>query len=393
LVGTVAELNQQQGTAVALSADGNTAIVGGNSFYRINYGGGPPGGIGAAWVFTRNAGTWSQQGRKLVGSGASPEDLQGTSVSLAADGNTAVVGGPADSRKGAAWVWTRQGGFWTQQSKLVGSGAVNGNGVYGSGQGFSVSVSSDGNTIVIGGPLDSSVGGAAWVWIRSAGSWTEQGKLVASGALGKAAQGSSVSLSADGNTLIVGGSGDNNYNGASWIWTRDAGTWTQVAKLVGSEDSSPFLYPEQGVSASIAADGKTAIVGGRFGIAWVWIRNGGLWIQQGPALIGSGAASLSSDGNTALIGTTIWTRSDGVWVKQPNGLTVSGASGSAEQGYSAALSADGRTAIIGGPSDSNDTGAAWVFVLDPASIPTRSWWTLMTLVIMLALIGLARSRG
>jgi hypothetical protein len=123
LVGTGAVGSADQGYSVALSADGNTAIVGGP--------GDGVGAAGAAWVYTRSGGVWTQQGSKLVGTGAvGPEVLQGTSVALSADGNTAIVGGPADdsanstsSGIGAAWVYTRSNGVWTQQgSKLVGLG-------------------------------------------------------------------------------------------------------------------------------------------------------------------------------------------------------------------------------------------------------------------------------
>jgi hypothetical protein len=85
----------QQGISVALSADGNTAIVGG-PFDNSN--------AGAAWVFTRNGGMWTQQGDKLVGSGASGDAGQGNSVALSC--NTAIVGGPLDnSSAGAAWAF------------------------------------------------------------------------------------------------------------------------------------------------------------------------------------------------------------------------------------------------------------------------------------------------
>ena len=73
-----------------------------------------------------------------------------------------------------------------------------------------MSLSADGNTAIVGGDDDNGDAGAAWVWTRSGGVWTQQGtKLVGSGAVGTAAQGSSVSLSADGNTAIVGGLCDN----------------------------------------------------------------------------------------------------------------------------------------------------------------------------------------
>jgi len=94
---------------------------------------------------------------------------------------------------------------FSQQWKLVGTGAI-GN----AGQGVSVSISSDGNTAIVSGSYDDGGKGAAWVYTRSGGLWTQQGKLVGTGALASAegfvAQGYSVSLSSDGNTAIVGGS-------------------------------------------------------------------------------------------------------------------------------------------------------------------------------------------
>jgi hypothetical protein len=143
----------EQGFSVVLSAEGNTAIVGG---YRDNS------DTGAAWVFTRNGGAWTQQG-KPVGAGAVGLALQGISAALSADGNTAIVGGFGDGANGAAWVFTRSGGVWTQQgSKLVGTGAV-GN----AGQGLSVALSADGNTAIVGGRRDNSDTGAAWAFTRS----------------------------------------------------------------------------------------------------------------------------------------------------------------------------------------------------------------------------------
>jgi hypothetical protein len=98
---------------------------------------------GAAWIFTRSGTTWSQQGNKLVGTGNTGAAKQGTSVSLSADGTTAIVGGFADnSNQGAAWIFTRSGTTWTQQGgKLVGTGNTGA-----AFQGFAVSLSADGTT-------------------------------------------------------------------------------------------------------------------------------------------------------------------------------------------------------------------------------------------------------
>src|ERR1700690_2618782 len=128
-----------------------------------------------------------QQGSKLVGTGAVGGAYQGYAVAISADGNTAIVGGAFDnSNGGAAWVYTRSGGVWTQQgSKLVGTGAVGT-----AEQGYAVSLSSDGNTAIVGGYDDNTGAGAAWVYTRSGGVWTQQGsKLVGTGVVGAAYQG------------------------------------------------------------------------------------------------------------------------------------------------------------------------------------------------------------
>jgi hypothetical protein len=136
------------------------------------------------------------------------------------------VGGFADnSYTGAAWVYARTGAAWTQQGgKLIGTGAVG----YAD-QGHSVALSADGNTAIVGGPRDNSFTGAAWVYARAGTVWTQQGnKLVGTGAVGSAMQGSSVALSADGNTAIAGGRADNRVTGAAWVHTRSNGTWTKT---------------------------------------------------------------------------------------------------------------------------------------------------------------------
>lgn len=312
---------------------------------------------------------YSEQGPKLVGS---PRDSgQGESVALSSDGNTAIVGGWT-----TAWVWIRTGAVWSQQSVLIGSGAVPS--VLSR---ISVDISDDGNTAIVGNLSDNNNVGAAWVWTRSGGVWTQQGaKLVGSGAAGNGGQGASVSLSADGNTAIVGGLYDNALAGAAWVWTRSGGVWTQQGpKLVGSGAAG---IAQQGNSVALAGDGNTAVVGGLsdnsgVGANWVWVRNGGVWSQQGTKLVGSGATanahhgvsvSLAADGNTMISGglgdgaAWVWTRGGGVW-------TESGKLFNGLQGASVSLSADGNTAVIGAPYTGQvvignlftATGAAWVW--------------------------------
>jgi hypothetical protein len=317
LQGTVGSYATHQGISVALSADGSTVIVSGwadNAY------------IGAAWVYVRSDGAWTQQGSKLVGSDAVGPAYQGRSVALSSDGNTAIVGGPDDNQgTGAAWVFTRIDGVWTQQgNKLIGSGAVGA--AY---QGQSVALSADGNTALVGGFGDNSFAGAAWIYTRSSDVWSQQGgKLVGTLAV-DAEQGSSVALSSDGNTAIVGGRGDNNSSGAAWVFTRNGSIWTQQGnKLVGTGSVGSAA---QGDAVALSADGDTAIVGGwadnsYIGAAWLYTRSDGEWTQQGRKLVGTGAV------------------------------------GAAYQRQYVALSADDNTALAGGFGDNSFAGAAWVFV-------------------------------
>jgi hypothetical protein len=299
-----------QGRSVSLSADGNTAIIGGDNDGMS---------VGASWIFTRANGVWTQQGPKLVGTGVIGAAMQGSSVSLSADGNTALVGGYGDNGYlGAVWVFTRANGVWTQQGpKLVGTGAISQ-----SYQGNTVSLSSDGNTALVGGYFDNAGVGAVWIFTRTNGVWTQQGtKIIGTGTVGKASQGKSVSLSADGNTALVGGYFDNGILGAVWVFTRANGVWTQQGpKLVGTGVIGAAM---QGSSVSLSADGNTALVGGHgdsdsWGAAWVFTRSNGLWTQMGGKLATTSivglmgiAVSLSADGNTAMVGGT---GANGAWL-------------------------------------------------------------------------------
>jgi FG-GAP repeat len=73
------------------------------------------------WVYIRSGGAWSQQGSKLTVTDNISNARFGWAVALSADGNTALIGGPADNTMfdGAAWVFTRSGGVWSEQAKLT----------------------------------------------------------------------------------------------------------------------------------------------------------------------------------------------------------------------------------------------------------------------------------
>jgi hypothetical protein len=370
-VGQNASTNTFQEGAVAISADGNTAIIGGS---RDNF------ANGGVWIYVKENDNWVQQGNKLIGTGPIGYTLLGCSVSLSADGNTAIVGGYLDDNgKGAVWIFSRNNGVWTQQgNKLVGSGAI-GN----ASQGFSVSLSADGNTAIVGGFSDNNNTGAAWIFSRNNGVWLQEGsKLVGSGTVGIASQGWSVSISADGNTAIVGGLADNTRMGASWIFVRNGGLWTQQGnKLVGTGNSGSEII--QGESVALSADGNTAIVSGKGdngynGAVWIFKRNGTVWSQDGLKLspndnIGLAffgtRVSISGDANTVFVGGpgdnnsqgAIWafSRTSGIWSQQGNKFITTGINNGTQIGSSVAISTDGNSFIAeGGQAGGN---LIWIY--------------------------------
>jgi hypothetical protein len=360
------------GFSVALSSNGKTALIGG---YEDN------GKVGAAWVFKRSGSSWAQQGGKLTGSGEVGKAAFGAFVTLSADGNTALIGGPEDNAGvGAAWVFTRAGSSWVQQgAKLTGSGESGAGGF-----GDSVALSREGSTALIGGPSDNGSVGGAWVFTRTGSSWSQQGgKLTGGGESGEGLFGYSAGLSSNGNTALVAGPADNGTVGAAWVFTRAGSSWSQQGgKLTGGGESGEGAF---GASAALAASGKTALIGGPgdggfVGAAWAFKHAHSGWVQQGGKLTGSGesgegsfgySVALSRSGNTALIGGpadganvgAAWEfkRAGSSWTQQGEKLTGGGESGAASFGTSVALSGMGTAGLVGGPEDTSNAGAAWVF--------------------------------
>lgn len=356
---------------VSISADGNTAAVGGSDDNDS---------IGAAMVFTRSAGVWIQQSIKLIGTGGLQLPKQGFSTALSADGNRLFVGGPYDDGlNGAVWQYTRSGSTWTQQgSKITATGGVLGPTSPQRRIGLSMALSSDGTTLAVGGQYN------AWIFTNSGGNtWTQQAS-VNNGTSDPAIQfGSAVSISSDGNTLAVGQSFLGS-TGAVFIYTRSGATWTLQQQLIGS--GGVGTAQSQGRSCSLSADGNTVVIGGlgdssQTGAVWTFTRSGSTWTQLGSKLVSpttqsnfGQCVSLSADGIILAIGSpgnpnfsfrgamSIYKKSSSTWTPIVSNIMGTGFSGSPEFGDSLALSSDGRTLIVGGNADSSFLGAAWIFI-------------------------------
>ncbi len=358
---------------MAVSSDGNTALVGG-----------PTDGdtAGAAWVFTRSSSGWSQR-VKLAPTDAIGRSQLGFSVALSADGNTALVGGPGDDNaQGAAWIFTRSGIHWSEVSKLVGIGSSGA-----SQQGWSVALSANGSTALIGAPGDTAYAGAAWVFVLSEGSWMQQGPKLADTAIAAARLGFSVSLSADGNMALLGGPHYNSGAGGAWVWKRSDSIWTAAPGVLAGTPAGGRSV-EQGYSVAISADGSMALSGGPgdangVGAAWVFALSSGGWSQQAK-LIGSNApagqgvsVALSMlDGNAVAVFGAVgdkggkgaaweFVSSGGVWPQLGQKLVGTGALSPAQQGKSIAVS--NGLILIGGNGDAGNTGAVWAFA-PPAAL-------------------------
>jgi len=301
------------GRSVSISSDGNTAIVGA---WQEDTG---AAGAGAAYIFVRSGSTWTQQA-KIQASDVQTNDYLGISVSISSDGNAAIVGsywedtGGTDS--GAAYIFVRSGSTWTQQAKILGSDT---SGVDWFGK--SVSISGDGNTAIVGSPQEdtgAADAGAAYIFVRSGSTWAEQAKIQASDLQLSAEFGISVSISSDGNAAIVGAYKQNTGStddGAAYVFVRSGTSWTQQAKIQATDKEADDYF---GISVSISSDGNTVVVGspqedtggGNAGAAYIFTSSGSTWAQQAKIQAsdkGAGdqfgySVSISSDANSAIVG-------------------------------------------------------------------------------------------
>jgi hypothetical protein len=331
--------NVEFGSEVALSADGDTALIGGF---------GDNSDVGAAWVFTRAASGWAVQQKLVAPTSGADRELApgqfGSRVALNAAGTTALIAGVEDHAfVGAAWTYTRAPGTaaWTEQHKLTapttGPDREVGAGDFGS----AAWLSPDGLNSVIGGDGDNASVGAAWVFGNASGTWAEQTKLVppttgGDAGVGTPTFGSAVSVSDDATTALIGGQSDN-QRGAAWVFTRTTATaWSERQKLVapssgaGAEVGQGFF----GASAVLSSDATTAVVGAPInnsgiGAVYTFVKSGATWSLQGRL-----PAPAPSDAEV----------------------------GSAVFGGTVALSRDAATLLVGGRSDNNLAGAVWSYV-------------------------------
>lgn len=358
------------GYAVALSGDGSTAIVGAPQDKNST---------GAVWVFVRSGSTWVPQGSKITATGEVGHGYFGVSVALCDDGNTALVGSPKDGKGvGATYVFTRSGEMWTQRARLTGAEEIGHAEL-----GRRVAISSDGQTALAGGYADNGNAGAAWAFVRSGEGWTQQGpKLTGAGETGPGQFGGDVALSGNGDTALIGGPTDNGATGAIWFFSRSGEEWSsEDGKLTASGEVGAAEF---GRSVSLSDAGGSALIGGPTdssdsGAAWVFSFDGEGWGQSAKLAVPPSKGhpdfgrdvALSGNGQTALVGAPkakvgvggaawVFNLQGGQWTPQSTPLSGGAETKRADFARSVGLSDDGSTALVGGPKDHN-AGAAWTY--------------------------------
>lgn len=247
--------------------------------------------------------------QKLQLADGATQDFLGHSVAI--DGNTAIVGAPYDDvtkeDQGAAYVFVRSGATWTQQARLTASDAA----VFDL---FGWAVAIDGDTALVGaynGPGAAGPDqGAAYVFVRSGRKWTQQARLNASDGMAAGLFGTSLAL--DGNTALIGAAcyrvSPTLAPGAAYVFTRSGTAWTQQARLTFSAGADDDRFGQ-----AVALDGDTALIGTpgaevgantNQGSVYVFTRNGTLWGARQTLNVAEGAPVDLFGGAVAISGNT-----------------------------------------------------------------------------------------
>jgi hypothetical protein len=329
--------------------------------------------------------------QKLLASDGDAGDLFGYSVAI--DGDRALVGALGDddngSSSGSVYVFQWNGGAWVEQAKLLASDGANFDH-------FGNAVALDGDTALVGAFGDDDNGsssGSVYVFQWSGSAWVQEAKLIASDGAAGDLFGGSVAI--DGDTALVGASGDDDSgstSGSAYVFHWNGSAWVEQAKLLASDGAAGDSF-----GGSVAIDGDTAVIsartdddnGSNSGSAYMFRWDGSAWIEQTKLLASDGAdfnvfgTSVALDGNRALVsafnghgnesfsGSAYVFQWDGsAWIEQTKLLASDGASFD-WFGYPMAL--DGDRALAGALRDDDNgsnSGSAYIYDVAPGSANT-----------------------
>ena len=354
----------------SVAVDGDTIIVGATSEDSNatgvdgNQNDNSAATAGAVYVFVRNGVTWTQQAY-LKASNTNAGDGLGTSVALSGD-TMVVTAGSEDSSatgingdqndnsapgSGAAYVFVRNGSSWTQQAYLKASNTD-------TGDLFGLGVAVSGDTVVIGslfeassatgvdgnqGDNSSTGAGAAYIFFRNGTTWSQQAYLKASNTdAGDSFGGSSVAVSGD--TVAVGAyledssatgiNGDQVNNsspesGSTYVFVRNAATWSQQAYLKASNTDSGDLF-----GSSIALNGDALVV-----------------TAEHEASNGTGIGGDQADNSAAAAGAAyLFVRDGTIWRQQ---AYIKASNTDSQDGFGSSVALDGGTLVVGAAAEAS----------------------------------------
>ena len=285
------------GWAVALSDDGNTAVVGAPDKDLLT---------GAVYVFTRSGYKWSQTAEFQADDATQFAEF-GQAVAVSHDGRTIVVGAPSDRKDaGAVYVFVRGESGYVQKAKLT-VDTPPGLTWFG----FSVAMGRDGSDIIAGAPLQNSFKGGAYIFSRSGAGWVQTAALPRH--RGDGEFGHSVDISHDGDVAIVGSPEGQGFAGAAYIYRLGAAGWRQSETISPPATSAAGDF--FGFSAALGHDAETAVIGapdykGFIGAAYVYSLISNAWVQTAVLTATDGvpgdnlgfSVAMARDANTVAVG-------------------------------------------------------------------------------------------
>ncbi len=275
--GPMEDVLSGDGFGLSVAVDGNIAVVGAPKDDS------PEGqsNRGGVHVFLRSGTSWTYVQRLLPNEAESTYEF---GAAVAVSGETIVVGSNGalnDSgvSTGAAFVFERQGQPWVQVEKLLPSDGAQSDL-------FGTALDIEGDTIMVGSPQHYAAGlvyaGAVYAFERSSGSWNERAKLIADTPVVAAGFGASVSLS--GTTVVIGAPQTDFSRGAAHVFVRNAEQWSEQQVLLANDGNYQHYF-----GGSVAVEGERVVVGAanastpggdNQGAAYVWVRNGSTWTQE-----------------------------------------------------------------------------------------------------------------
>lgn len=333
LVSDDGSVNDNFGFSVALSADARWALVGvPDDDFEM-----PPtivADAGSVQLFEDVSGTWLHRATFFATAPTAGARF-GYSVAMSADGRTFLVGEPSHESTGRTWVFRRPDSIWMNaalEPSMLETGAQ---------FGFAVAISADASRAVVGAPGNDTSAGSARVFRRSGVSWVEEAVLVAHDAQPGDRFGWSVAMSGDGTRVVVGVRWDDTARGvdagSARVFVRTDTTWTEEAALFADDGEA---NDELGWAVALSHDGSRALVGARW--------------DDLPGALNAGSAR-------------VFVRMDTTWTEEAT-LTASDVEVDAWFGWSVALSGDGSRALVGTVVDDvdglTDAGSATLFLRD-----------------------------